>query len=190
MAPLLEPEECCILVIDPLRRNVERGDVGINDHRALVDRHALIQEAARVLNVPKFFAVYGKEADEREWIARPCDLSQPRIYVVDSAGSLWASSGIGSALAQEGRACLILCGFWLEGSVTFAALNALADGFDVFVLLDASPTCDKYSEHPAVGRLLQAGVVPLTTTQMVREWAEAAIDEERRALLLKLLTPR
>lgn len=189
MAPLLKPEDCCILIIDPLRRNVERRDVGIDDQQALFNRHTLVKEAARVLNVPKFFAIYGEAVDEREWIARPCDLSQPRLYYVGVAGSLWASSGIASALAREGRACLVLCGFWLEASITFAALNALADGFDVFVLMDASPSCDARSQNPAINRLLQAGVVPLTTTQMVREWAEVTTDDVRRASLLGLLTP-
>lgn len=191
MAPLLLPEECIILLIDPLRRNIERTDNRDGNHRALANRHALIQKAARVLDVPKFFAVYGEPdtADEREWIARPCNRSQLRVYAIRPTGSLWSGSGIGAALAQEGRACLVLCGFWLEGSITFAALNALADGFDVFVLLDACPSCDKRAESAAVDRLLQAGVVPLTTTQMVREWAEDATDESRRSLLLDLLQP-
>ncbi len=187
MAPLLKPEDCCILFIDPVRRNVEhieREDAG---HDTLIGRHALVQEAARLLDVPKFFAIHGDAVDEREWIARPCDRSKPRIYAVGTAGSLWSSSGLGAALTQEGRACLVLCGFWLERSVTFAALNALADGFDVFVLMDACPSCDRHAQGPAVDRLLQAGVVPLTTTQMVSEWAEVASDDVRRSSLRNLL---
>jgi hypothetical protein len=189
MAPLLEPEDCCILLIDPLRRNVQRPDIRLNDHQALFDRYTLVEEAARILNVPKYFAIYGETVDEREWIAPPCDPTQPRVYLVGAAGSLWASSGIGSALAREGRACLILSGFWLEASVTFAALYALADGFDVFILMDACPSWDPHSQSPAVNRLLQAGVVPLTTTQMVREWAEVATDDVKRTSLLRLLAP-
>lgn len=187
MAPLLKPEDCCILLIDPVRRNAECTGREDHCHDTLVSRHALIQEAAKVLDVPKFFAIYGEQVDEREWIARPCDPTRPRVYAVGTSGSMWSTSGLGAALAEEGRACLVLCGFWLERSVTFAALNALADGFDVFVLMDACPSCDRHAQGPAVHRLLQAGVVPLTTMQMICEWAEVASDEARRSSLHNLL---
>lgn len=187
MAPLLMPDDCCILFIDPVRRNVERIERNRAGHATLIGRHALIQEAARVLDVPKFFAIYGEQLDEREWIAQPCDRSKPRVNAVGTTGSLWSSSGLGAALAEEGKACLVLCGFWLERGVTFAALNALADGFDVFVLMDACPSCDRHSQGPAVDRLLQAGVVPLTTTQMVSEWAEVTSEDVQRSSLRNLL---
>lgn len=187
MAPLLKPEDCCILLIDPIRRNVEHIQTEDASRETLISRHTLIQEAAKALEVPKFFAICSDPADELEWIAQPCDPTQPRVYIVGTTGSMWSRSGLGAALAEEGRACLVLCGFWLERSITFAALNALADGFDVFVLLDACPSCDRHAHCPAVGRLVQAGVVPLTTTQMVSEWAEVASDEARRSALRKLL---
>lgn len=187
MAPLLKPEDCCVLFIDPTRRNAERTEQADGYQDALVSRHALIQQAAGVLDVPKFFAIHGDEVEEREWIAQPCDGAKPRVYAVGSAASMWSGSGLGAALAEEGKACLLLCGFWLERSVTFAALNALADGFDVFVLLDTCPSYDRHAQGPAVDRLLQAGVVPLTTTQMVSEWAEVASDEVRRSSLRNLL---
>lgn len=186
MAPLLRPEDCCVLFVDPVRRNIERAKRSAGDD-TLIGRHSLIQEAAKALDVPEFFAIEGEEFDEREWIAQPFDRSNSRIYAVGTAGSLWSSSGLGAALAEEGRACLVLCGFWLERSVTFVALNALADGFDVFVLMDACLSCDHHAYGPAVDRLLQAGVVPLTTKQMVSEWAEVASDEMRRSLLRNLL---
>lgn len=188
MAPLLKSEDCCILLIDPVRRNLKRTEVEPASYDTLINRHALIFEAAKLLNVPKFFAIYGDTLDERDWIAQPCDGSNPRVFAVTNGRCLWFGSGVGAALAQEGRACLVLCGFWLEAGVTFAALNALADGFDVFVLMDACPSCDRYAQCPAVSRLLQAGVVPLTTTQMVNEWAEAASDDVRRSSLRNLLT--
>lgn len=186
MAPLLKPDDCSILLIDPVQRNVSSAQIDESDRHALISRHALVEKAAKALKVPKYFAIYGEAEDEREWIAQPCEPAEPRIYVIGN-GSLWVSSGIGAALAEGGRACLVLCGFWLEGSVTFAALNALADGFDVFVLLDACPSGERDAQNHAINRLLQAGVVPLTTAQLVREWAEAVTDKFQRSVLLNLL---
>lgn len=187
MAPLLKPEDCCILLIDPVQRNVISANIDDDGRQALMSRHALVERAAQALRVPRVFAVYGESEDTRKWIAQPCGPAHPRTYAISNSGSLWAGSGIDVALAQIGKACLVLCGFWLEENVTFAALNALADGFDVFALLDACPSRERDAQNHAVNRLLQAGVVPLTTTQMIREWAEAAPNELERSTLLDLL---
>ncbi|HML29826.1 MAG TPA: isochorismatase family protein [Hyphomicrobium sp.] len=187
MAPLLRPDDCCILFIDPVEGNVSSASIDDAERQALISRHALVEKAAQALQVPKVFAIYGEAEDRKNWIAQPCETADPRIYAIVNSGSLWTSSGIGAALTQIGRACLVLCGFWLEESVTFAALNALADGFDVFALLDACPSREKEAQQHAINRLLQAGVVPLTTAQMVREWAEAIPNELQRSTLLDLL---
>ncbi len=144
MAPLLRPDDCCMLLIDPVERNVSSAGIDDDERQALMSRHALIEKAAQTLHVPKVFAIYGEAEDRRDWIAQPCEPAHPRIFTIGSSGSLWADSGIAVALAKIGRACLVLCGFWLEESVTFAALNALADGFDVYALLDACPRPRKF----------------------------------------------
>lgn len=187
MAPLLQYQDCSILLIDVVRRNIERANLDDVSRKDLIDRHALLQRAAQVVEAPKFYVVDGASVSDRDWITRPGDSSKGRVHFVESAGSLWFKSGLGAALAGEGSACLVVCGFWLERSVTFASLHALADGFDVFVLMDTCPCLDQRSHCAAVSRLVQAGVVPLTTKQLVGEWAEAATDEERRTSLLKLL---
>jgi hypothetical protein len=71
--------------------------------------------------------------------------------------------------------------------VTFLALPALAAGFEVFVLTDASPACAEAAARPAADRLLQAGAVPITAHQLVAEWVEAS-DPEIRAALSPLLS--
>jgi hypothetical protein len=79
---------------------------------------------------------------------------------------------------------LILGGFWLETTVTFLALPALASGFDVFVLMDAAPASSDVSVRPATDRLLQAGIVPITTRQLIAEWIEASPDARSALSLL------
>jgi hypothetical protein len=82
---------------------------------------------------------------------------------------------------------LILAGFWLETTVTFLALPALASGFEVFVLMDATPASAETSARPAADRLLQAGAVPITTRQLIAEWIEASPDGGGRSALSRLV---
>ena len=60
--------------------------------------------------------------------------------------------------------------------VTFQSLEALAFGFDVYLLTDAIETL-----YPSIAsfhwdRLYQAGAVPTSIAQMLREWSVTSSD--------------
>jgi nicotinamidase-related amidase len=130
-------------------------------------------------------AFRGHVPDPQRSLAR-FDDTAPRIHALGERGPSWSHSGLADALAADGRASLILCGFWLETAVTFVALPALAGGFDVFVLMDAAPARGQDAHGPALHRLVQAGAVPTTTQQLVVEWIEASADTGQRSALARL----
>ncbi|MFM9848011.1 MAG: isochorismatase family protein [Hyphomicrobiaceae bacterium] len=102
-------------------------------------------------------------------------------------GSPWAETPLGLALAKTSRTSLLICGYWLDECITFTALNALAEGYDIYLVTDASPPLEVDQQHISILRLVQAGVVPTTARQVVREWAGEIPDADQRAQLLALL---
>jgi nicotinamidase-related amidase len=46
-------------------------------------------------------------------------------------GSPWAETPLGVALAKTSRTSLLICGYWLDECITFTALNALGEGYDI-----------------------------------------------------------
>jgi nicotinamidase-related amidase len=83
---------------------------------------------------------------------------------------------------------LFLGGFWLDDNVTFAALGALADGYDVHVMLDVAVARREEAREAAIERLIQAGVVPTTAVQVVSEWATTIESADTRNRLHKILS--
>ncbi len=59
--------------------------------------------------------------------------------------------------------------------VAFAALSAKQLGYEVYAVLDASGTWSKLVEDAAVGRMIQAGIVPITWVavgaELLGSWA-------------------
>jgi nicotinamidase-related amidase len=108
------------------------------------------------------------------------------VHALGTEGASWSRSGLDKALPAQRRSSLILAGFWLETTVTFLALPALAAGFEVVLLMDASPAWGDTAACPAADRLLQAGAVSVTTHQLMAEWMEAS-DPVVRAALSPLL---
>jgi hypothetical protein len=185
MSPLLQPADCCVLLIDPRTEHI--ADFDPEKQQALAQNLDLVEQAVQLVAVPRHLAFVGNALDPQQWLAGLGETAQPRLHVLGSTGSSWSNSGLAAALAADRRASLILCGFWLETTVTFVALPALASGFDVFVLTDLTPARADRAHRPAAHRLFQAGVVPLTTHQLVAEWTEASADPERRARLSRLI---
>lgn len=52
------------------------------------------------------------------------------------------------ALKDQDRSTLLLAGFWLEHQIIATALHALADAYDVYALIDASPARALAAEQP------------------------------------------
>lgn len=185
MGPLLQPEECCIVFVDPKRTHIAQSALG--DQESLIQRFKVIENAASATAVPTHFIIEGTTLDIGQWLAIPSQAAKPRVHNFGTSGSSWSRSGLAPALTAEKRSSLIICGFWLETSVTFVALHALAAGFDVSLVMDATPSYTKEAREHSSNRLLQAGAVPMTTHQLVAEWAEQTTDLALRAKLSLLV---
>ena len=69
----------------------------------------------------------------------------------------WDNEDFVKAVKATGRRQLIIAGVVTEVCVAFPALSALEEGFEVFVVTDASGTFNEISRHSAWSRMEQAG---------------------------------
>jgi isochorismate hydrolase len=143
-----------------------------------------ILQAASLCGIPSFLAM--RDHTQATHGAQP-ETSNQQIYSPPMPGNPWAETPLGLTLAKASRTSLLICGYWLDECITFTALDALGEGYDIYLVTDASPPLDVDHRHIAILRLVQAGVVPTTTRQVIREWAGQIPDIENRARLLALL---
>lgn len=102
----------------------------------------------------------------------------------------WAATEFGQAIAAASRNQVVIAGFWLEEAVTLLALNCLAVGYDTYLARDATPAVDAALEPTARARLAQAGVVPTSIDQVIREWAALHDDPSHAVKLIAGLPQR
>ena len=69
----------------------------------------------------------------------------------------WDNEDFVAAVKATGRRQLIIAGVVTEVCVAFPALSALAEGFEVFVVTDASGTFDAITRQAAWDRMSRAG---------------------------------
>lgn len=86
----------------------------------------------------------------------------------------WDNEDFVRAVKATGRKQLIVAGIVTEVCVGFVALSALAEGFEVFVVTDASGTFNELTRHSAWDRMSAAGAQLMTwfgvACELHRDW--------------------
>ncbi|WP_165067052.1 isochorismate family cysteine hydrolase YcaC [Paludisphaera rhizosphaerae] len=99
---------------------------------------------------------------EAPYIARPGQINA------------WDNADFVKAIKDTGKRQLIIAGVVTEVCVAFPALSAIEEGFDVFVVADASGTFNKTTRDAAWARMQAAGVQLMTwfgvACELHRDW--------------------
>ena len=183
MPILLDALDTCLLVVDPCSQHLNHLPQLVQ--KQLAARFQMLIGAASAVEVPCHYVL--ENAAARKSVIVPVPSDQQRVYTLPDIGPAWHQSGVADALVAANRTRLVISGFWLERRVSFFALCALSTGFDVYLLTDLAPACADYARAPSLFRLWQAGATPVTTHQLIAEWAEQTTDRGVRAHLIGLV---
>jgi nicotinamidase-related amidase len=100
----------------------------------------------------------------------------PKAPFIPRPGQInaWDNADFVKAVKATGRTQLIIAGVVTEVCVAFPALSAIEEGFDVFVVTDASGTFNEITRHSAWDRMSAAGAQLMTwfglACELHRDW--------------------
>ncbi|ENB9661998.1 hydrolase [Pseudomonas putida] len=111
----------------------------------------------------------------------------PHAQYVARKGEInaWDNAEFVAAVEKTGRKQLIIAGTITSVCMAFPSISAVAAGYQVFAVIDASGTYSKMAQEITLARIVQAGVVPMDTAAVCSEvqqtwnrpdaaqWAEA-----------------
>lgn len=91
--------------------------------------------------------------------------------VINRAGEInaWDSPEFKAAIEATGRKKIIMAGIVTDVCLMFPALSAVAEGYDVYAVIDASGTWDEVTRDAAMLRMSQAGVKVTTWASVLAE---------------------
>jgi nicotinamidase-related amidase len=99
----------------------------------------------------------------------------------------WEDPNVTDLVKKSGRKQLILAALWTEICLAMPTIQALGEGYDVFIVTDASGGVSAEAHDMAVRRMVQAGAVPLTWMAVISEWQRDWAREETAAALAEVL---
>ncbi|MDR7115566.1 hydrolase [Caulobacter sp. BE254] len=87
----------------------------------------------------------------------------------------WEDAAVIAEVNAIGKTRIVLAGLWTSVCIVGPALSALDQGFEVYVITDASGDVSDEAHERAVARMIQAGAQPITSLQYLlelqRDWA-------------------
>ena len=95
----------------------------------------------------------------------------PQAIFVPRKGQVnaWDNEDFVKTVRATGRKTLIMAGVWTSVCVMFPALDAKAEGFKVYAVIDASGDPSKMVSRTTLARFTQAGVIPTTANAVICE---------------------
>src|SRR5215510_5531801 len=95
----------------------------------------------------------------------------PHAVYVPRRGEVnaWDNALFVKAVRETGKKTLIIGGVWTSVCVMFPALDAVAAGYRVYAVMDASGDPSEFASRTTLARFTQAGVIPTSANAVLCE---------------------
>src|ERR1700731_2956924 len=165
---LLTPDNCVVALIDHQPQML--FGVSNFDRQTIINNTVALAKAARVFDVPVVLTtVETKSFSGNLWpqIKAVFPKQEP---IERSSMNSWDDKNFVAAIEQTGRKKIVLCGLWTETWVALPTVQAIHDGYEIFVVEDCCGDVNQLSHDNAMRRVIQAGAKPVTALSVMLEW--------------------
>ncbi|MDX9911415.1 MAG: hydrolase [Phycisphaerales bacterium] len=165
---LLTPDNCVVAMID-LQPQMLFG-VASHDRQTVINCNVALAKAARIFGVPVVLStVESASFSGNTWPQLLAALGNPKPIERSSMNS-WDDANFVAAIKQTGRKKIVLSGLWTETCVALPTIQAIHDGFEVYVVEDCCGDVSLLAHDNSMKRVIQAGAKPVTALSTMLEW--------------------
>lgn len=176
---LLNPDECLLILVDH-QPQMSFGVTSI-DRQTLKNNVVALAKTAKTFDIPVILTAVETESFSGYIWPELLDVVRQDPIERTSMNS-WDSQTLVAAVKASGRKKLIIAALWTEACLLFAALSAIEDGYDVFIVTDASGGTSPESHDAAVRRMEAAGAHAMTSLtvllELQRDWARRSTYDQ------------
>ncbi|MEL6297488.1 MAG: isochorismatase family protein [Pseudomonadota bacterium] len=173
----LTPENCAFLMID--------HQVGLMQFLTSIDplqlKNNIVGHAktAKAFDIPIIMGTSWPEGPNGPTMPELTALF-PDIKVIDRPFvNFWNDAASKAAVEATGRKKLVISGLATEVCAAFPAISALRDGYEVYVVIDASADFNPLITQVTMQRLASAGVIVTTWVAVLAELASNTHENGR-----------
>ncbi len=184
---LLTPKNAAVLFID--YQPIQVASINSMPRHILVANITNVAEIATNYRLPVVLSSVNVETGINKPTIPPLQHALKNIKAIDRTNvNAWEDKDFNEAVKKTGRKKLVINALWTEVCLAFPALDALNEGYEVYVITDAVGGTSYNAHKMALKRMEQAGAKLMSIAQFVcelqRDWAR----KETAPYMVKALT--
>jgi nicotinamidase-related amidase len=178
---LLTPQNAVLALID--YQPEQYAGVASVEHDELLAHVTMLGRVATTFELPvvlsTVYVKHGMSGTNSELLE-----VLPEVPEIDrTTMNSWEDPDFRAAIERTGRKKLIIAGLWTEVCVAFPTLDALQEGYQVYVVADAIGGVSRVAHESAMQRMIQAGATPISVLglacELQRDWGRPEANRLR-----------
>ena len=169
---LLTPDNCVLVLID--HQPFQLANVNSHEPTMVMNNVTGLARTAKAYGIPTILTTVTEERGGQIFKSIqdvfPEQKTINRTYI-----NAWQDERVVEAVKKTGRRKIVFAALWTEMCLAMPAIHAMGDGYDVYVVTDASGGVSVEAHDMAIRRLVAAGAQPITWLAMAgelqRDWA-------------------
>jgi len=185
---LLTPQNAALVIID--FQPVQVSSIVTMEKRLLIANVVNLAKTARLFDLPVVLSTVNVGTGLNTPTITPITAVLPGVSPIDrTAINAWEDEDFVAAVKATDRRKLIMVALWTEVCLAFPALDALAEGYEVFAVVDAVGGTSALAHRAGLDRVVQAGGKPVSWIQVAcelqRDWNRKTTAEGFADIVLR-----
>ncbi|MEU6486146.1 hydrolase [Streptomyces sp. NPDC046887] len=170
---LLTPDNAVFLFVDHQPQMF--FGTGSGDRTSVINNTVGLAKAARLFEVPAVITTVAAESFSGPALPQLTEVFPDHKLIDRTSMNAWEDPNLVEAVRATGRRKIVIAGLWTEVCLVLPVLSALSQGYEVYVVADASGGVTPEAHEHALERMSRAGAVTVTWVQVLlelqRDWA-------------------
>lgn len=169
---LLTPDNCVMILID--HQPFQFAGVRSHDTQTVINNVVGLARAAKLFKVPTLLTTVLEERGGL-LLKQLQDVFPEQKPINRTFINTWEDARVVEWVKKSGKKKIVMAALWTEICLAMPTIQALGEGYEVYIVTDASGGVSVEAHEVAVQRMVQAGAVPITWTvfasELQRDWA-------------------
>jgi len=165
---LLTPDNCAVAFIDHQPQML--FGTSNSDRQSIINNTVALAKATRIFDVPVVLTTVETKSFSGNMWPQLKAVFPGQEPIERSSMNSWDDPKFVNAIAKTGKKKIILAGLWTETCIALPTIQAIHDGYEIYVAEDCCGDVSQLNHDNAMRRMIQAGAKPVTALSTLLEW--------------------
>lgn len=165
---LLTPDNCIVTMVDLQPQMLFA--VANFDRQNIINMNVALGKAAKIFDVPVILSTVETKGFSGNMWPQIQAVFPKESPIERSSMNAWDDKHFVAAVEKTGRKKIVLAGLWTETCVALPTVQAIHDGYEIYVVEDCCGDVSQLAHDNAMKRVIQAGAKPVTALSVMLEW--------------------